>query len=76
MRGVEKRQNGTNLHVQLKMADFLWTLRYDVKRLFCASGVDERHVPNFVRLLETKHHVTDINSFSRGHYRAIITQLQ
>ena len=37
-----KRQNGTNLHVQLKMADFLWTWRYEVHRAFCASGHDER----------------------------------
>ena len=32
MRGVEKG----------KMADFLWTLRYEVHRVFCASGHDER----------------------------------
>jgi len=36
-----KRQNGTNLHVQLKMADFLWPQRHDVQRGFCASKVDE-----------------------------------
>ena len=36
-----KRQNGTNLHVQLKMADFLWPQRHDVQRGFSASEVDE-----------------------------------
>ena len=36
-----KRQNGTNLHVQLKMANFLWTQRHDVNRLFCAPGHDK-----------------------------------
>ena len=36
-----KRQNGTNLHVQFKMADFLWPRRHDVKMLFCAPGHDE-----------------------------------
>ena len=38
MRGVEK---STNLHVQLKTADFLWTWRHEVPRLFCAPGHDE-----------------------------------
>ena len=41
MRGVEKSQNGTNLHVQFKMADFLWPRCHDVKRLFCVPGHDE-----------------------------------
>jgi len=36
-----KRQNGTNLHVQFKMADFRWTRRHDVKRLFCTPAHDE-----------------------------------
>ena len=36
-----KRQDSTNLHVQFKMADFLWPRRHDVKRLFCAPGHDE-----------------------------------
>jgi len=36
-----KRQNGTNLHVQFKMADFLWPRRHDVKRRFCVPGHDE-----------------------------------
>ena len=36
-----KRQNSTNLHVQLKMADFLLIRRQKVHRVFCASGHDE-----------------------------------
>ena len=34
-----KRQYGTNLHVQLKMADFLWTRRCEVPGCFVRLGM-------------------------------------
>jgi len=34
-----KKQNGTNLHVQLKMADFLWTRRMMSRGFFVRLGM-------------------------------------
>ena len=75
MRGVEKGKMAQicmfNSNGRLPVNAALWC-----PEAFLCVWAWRRRIPNIVRIVKTKPHITDIYLFSRGRYRAIMMQLQ